>query len=92
MNRIRAGPYEKTSCTYLVQVPLARGRVIPEMDSIKDDLPALWDPTTAIMGKSISDWTLRERVNQTIVSVEKDTYPVLCIRLMSLSILRLPAL
>jgi hypothetical protein len=25
---------------YRVQVPAARGRVIPEIDSIKDDLPA----------------------------------------------------
>lgn len=41
--------------THLVQVPLARGRVIPEMDSIKEDLPALCEPTTAIIGRSMSD-------------------------------------
>ena len=43
---------------YLVQVPAARGRVIPDMASMRDDFPALWEPTTAIMGKSISAPTL----------------------------------
>lgn len=46
---------------YLVHVPDARGRVIPDIDSIKDDLPALWEPMTAIMGKSISAPTLDEK-------------------------------
>jgi hypothetical protein len=27
--------------TYRVQVPAARGRVIPEMDSMREDFPAL---------------------------------------------------
>ena len=44
--------------TYRVQVPAARGRVIPEMDSIKEDFPALWEPMTAIWGRSMSTWTL----------------------------------
>ena len=36
---------------------------MPEMDSIKDDFPALWEPMTAIMGKSISAPTLHEDEN-----------------------------
>ena len=47
--------------TYLVQVPAARGKVIPEIDSIKDDLPALCEPMTAICGRSMSTWTLRSK-------------------------------
>jgi len=47
-----------------VQVPAARGRVIPDIDSIKDDLPALCEPMTAIMGKSISAPTLHENENR----------------------------
>ena len=46
-----------------MQVPAARGRVIPDIDSIKDDFPALWEPMTAIMGKSISVPTLRGNEN-----------------------------
>lgn len=42
----------------LVHVPAERGRVIPEMDSIRDDLPALCEPITAIMGRSMSVCTL----------------------------------
>ena len=41
-----------------MQVPAARGRVIPDIASIRDDFPALWEPMTAIMGKSISAPTL----------------------------------
>lgn len=41
-----------------MQVPEARGRVIPDIDSIKEDLPADWLPTTAICGRSMSTWTL----------------------------------
>lgn len=44
--------------TYRVQVPAARGSVIPEIDSIREDFPALWDPITAIWGRSISTCTL----------------------------------
>jgi hypothetical protein len=29
--------------------------VIPEIDSINEDFPALCEPTTAIIGKSMSD-------------------------------------
>lgn len=39
---------------YRVHVPLARGKLIPEMDSIKEDFPALWEPITAIDGRSKS--------------------------------------
>ena len=46
-----------------MQVPAARGRVIPEMDSIEDDFPVFWEPMTAIMGRSISAPTLHEDEN-----------------------------
>ena len=46
--------------TYLVQVPAARGKVIPEMASISDDLPALCDPRTAMEGMSRSEEALWE--------------------------------
>ena len=49
-----------TSRAYLVQVPEARGKVIPDMASIRDDFPALCDPKTAMMGISRSNCTLRE--------------------------------
>ena len=39
---------------YLVQVPEARGNVIPEMASISDDFPADCDPRAAMMGMSSS--------------------------------------
>lgn len=35
---------------YLVQVPAPRGSFIPEIASIKDDLPELWEPITAMSG------------------------------------------
>jgi len=44
--------------TYRVQVPAARGKVMPEIDSISEDFPALWAPITAICGRSMSVWTL----------------------------------
>lgn len=47
---------------YLVQVPEARGKVIPDMASIRDDFPALWDPKTAIMGISRSSCTLQDGI------------------------------
>ncbi len=43
-----------TTLSYLVQVPLARGRVIPEIASMSEDFPALCDPRTAMMGMSRS--------------------------------------
>ena len=49
--------------SYLVQVPAARGRVMPDMDSIKDDFPALCEPMTAITGRSISVPTLHGNEN-----------------------------
>ena len=67
MVRIRTG--EGAQRDYLVQVPAARGRVIPDIDSINDDFPALWEPMTAIIGKSISAPTLRGNEN---VSQRKD--------------------
>lgn len=45
---------------YRVHVPLARGRLMPEMASIRDDFPALCEPTTAITGRSTSPCTLCE--------------------------------
>lgn len=48
------------SATHLVQVPAARGSVMPEIDSMSDDFPALWFPMTAICGKSMSTWTLHK--------------------------------
>lgn len=45
--------------THRVQVPLARGSVIPEIDSMREDLPALCDPITAIIGRSMSNCTLQ---------------------------------
>lgn len=51
-------PKKKRARVYLVHVPAERGSVIPEMDSIRDDLPALCEPMTAIMGKSMSICTL----------------------------------
>ena len=39
---------------YLVQVPEARGNVIPEMASMSDDFPADCDPRAAMMGMSSS--------------------------------------
>ena len=49
-----------------MQVPAARGRVIPDIASIKEDFPALWEPTTAIVGKSTSAPTLygNENISQ----------------------------
>ena len=37
--------------------------MIPEIDSIKEDLPALCDPVTAITGRSMSTWTLETAKN-----------------------------
>ncbi len=45
---------------YLVQVPEARGRVIPDMASISDDFPALCAPKTAMVGISRSNCALQE--------------------------------
>ena len=45
---------------YLVQVPEARGKVIPDMASMSEDFPALCDPKTAMTGMSSSRWALRE--------------------------------
>ena len=44
-----------------VQVPLALGRVIPQMFSRRDDFPVLCEPMTAIMGISMSIETLPNR-------------------------------
>jgi len=48
---------------YRVQVPAARGKVIPDIDSMRDDFPALWEPMTAIWGRSISICTLGAMVS-----------------------------
>ena len=47
---------------YLVQVPRARGKVIPDMASIRDDFPALCAPKTAMIGISRSNCALREKI------------------------------
>jgi hypothetical protein len=44
--------------SYLVHVPEARGRVMPEMDSMSEDFPALCEPRTAMTGISRSRWAL----------------------------------
>jgi len=51
----------KANDAYLVQVPEARGNVIPEMASMSDDFPADCDPRTAMMGTSSSRLALQER-------------------------------
>ena len=53
----------KTRRDYLVKVPAGRERVIPSIDSIKEDSPSLWEPITTILGKSISAPTLCENEN-----------------------------
>jgi hypothetical protein len=61
------GSWNKTRSqrtSYLVQVPRARGRVMPEIDSMSDDFPALCDPTTAMVGISSSRSALREVKNR----------------------------
>ena len=55
--------YREAGRAYLVQVPDARGRVIPDMASIRDDFPALCDPRTAMTGMSRSNCALREKRN-----------------------------
>ena len=57
---VRIGMDEKVQRDYLVQVPAALGRVIPDTDSTRDDFPALCEPITAIIGRSISAPTLHE--------------------------------
>jgi len=47
--------------THRVQVPLARGSVMPEIASIREDFPALCHPIAAIAGISRSTSTLQDR-------------------------------
>ena len=47
--------------TYRVQVPEARGKVIPEIASISEDFPALCDPRTAMTGMSRSKCALEKK-------------------------------
>jgi len=42
---------------------------MPDMDSMREDFPALWEPMTAIWGRSISTWTL---YSQELASRPKD--------------------
>jgi len=53
-NEVHGENIQSEVTTYLVQVPAARGKVIPEMASISDDLPALCDPRTPMTGMSRS--------------------------------------
>jgi len=41
---------QRWAVPYLVQVPEAHGRVIPDMLSMRDDFPVLWDPKTMMTG------------------------------------------
>lgn len=77
---------------YLVQVPAARGSVIPEMASINDDFPALWEPMTAICGRSMSVWTLVRGMSALHDESHSclQSYPVLCKRFTKSNMRRLP--
>ena len=77
---------------YLVQVPTARGRLIPDIDSINDDFPALWEPMTTIMGKSTSAPTLSGMKTCHNDGIDDLTYPVARMRSTTSRILRLYAL
>jgi len=77
-----------------VQVPAARGSVIPDIDSINEDFPALWEPITAIVGKSISAPTLqykKMRIRRSGGIIDRN-YPVARMRSMISRILRRYAL
>ena len=89
---MRTGANERARQHYLVQVPAARGRVIPDIDSIREDFPALCEPTTAIMGKSTSAPTLHENENTSRWWMFDTTYPVARMRSMISRILRRLAL
>lgn len=73
-----------------MQVPLALGSVIPEIDSMRDDLPALWEPITAIMGRSISACTLSKskRESRHQLGLGAVAHPVACNLLIRSSICR----
>ena len=80
--------------TYRVQVPAARGRVIPDIDSMSDDFPALCEPMTAIWGRSMSTCTLHWTTSKNQLDRNKgrpvtNTDPVLWSRLTKSSIVRL---
>ena len=81
-----------TALPCLVQVPEARGKVIPEIASMSDDLPALWDPRTAMTGMSRSRCALREEMEELRRVAEGknegDSYPVARRRFTESSILR----
>ena len=49
---------------YLVQVPEACDRVIPNILSMRDDFPALWDPKTTMMGILRLRCALREETKE----------------------------
>ena len=57
---------------YRVQVPAARGSVIPEIDSMREDFPALWDPITAIWGRSISTCTLSDAQHRQLAALHEN--------------------
>ena len=51
---------------------------MPEMDSMRDDLPALWLPITAIIGRSISVCTLQETRHEHCKEVAAKECRTLC--------------
>jgi hypothetical protein len=51
--------FELCKAAYRVQVLLARGRLIPDIASIREDFPALCRPTAAMIGMSMCVSTLR---------------------------------
>jgi hypothetical protein len=77
--------------SYLVHVPEARGRVIPEIDSMSEDFPALCEPSTAMMGMSRSRWALGEKRNEVSTTVDRvccEPHPVARRRLIASSMRR----
>jgi hypothetical protein len=78
-----------SATTDLVQVPAARGNVMPEIDSMSDDFPALWFPMTAICGKSMSTWTLHIK-SRCVKNNYERAYPVLCNLFIASNFCRIP--
>ena len=58
MQKLEGEMEGKCARTYRVHVPLSRGREMPVMDSMREVLPTLCVPTTAIWGRSerVVEW------------------------------------
>ena len=74
-----------------MHVPAARGKVIPDMASMSEDFPALWDPKTAMIGMSRSNCALREKMSRAANRAYPPTHPVARRRFTESSILRFSA-